>query len=638
MRSVSVLIACVVAWSSQATGRPISTSSAPVSCSPITEATVDDCVRLNQIQVLGTHNSYHIAPVPAMLAAIGPQSADIEYTHRPLTEQLSQLGIRQFELDVFADPIGGRYATPAALSMVPGLTAPGSDLSRPGFKVLHTPDTDYLTTCATLVACLTEIRDWSRQNPRHVPIQIQIEAKDGARKDARFVVPIPIGAPEFWALDQEIRSVFDEDHLITPDQVRGRRATLGEAVKSDGWPSLGEARGKVLFALDNTDEHRTAYLQGNPALEGRVLFVSTHPGEPSAGFIKMNEALGEDEARIRQRVREGYLVRTRSDIPTTEARSGSTLRRDGALRSGAQYVSTDYPEPSPFGSGYIARLPGAEQRPARCNPVNAPAGCRDEWLEPGAQAATGPYPPWDVVVVAHRGLSEGLPENTLTAFRNVIARGIAVIELDLRGTADGEVVVLHDETVDRTTNGHGAVTQLTLREVRALDAGSHAGQAFRGERVPTYEEVLELVKGTGVHLLLDIKISPVLNKARVVRLTERYGVVLNVIAGVRNVDDLRELSALNPNLRTLGFVEDIKSIDPFVRAGADMIRLWPEWIFADRGLVGRVHALGVPVWTTAGTRPRADLDALIRLGVNGVLTDLPEVLAPLVADIRARRR
>ena len=79
--------------------------------------------------------------------------------------------------------------------------------------MLHTPDTDYLTTCATLVACLTEIRDWSRQNPRHVPIQIQIEAKDGARKDARFVVPIPIGAAEFRALDQEIRSVFDEKSL-----------------------------------------------------------------------------------------------------------------------------------------------------------------------------------------------------------------------------------------------------------------------------------------------------------------------------------------------------------------------------------------------------------------------------------------
>jgi glycerophosphoryl diester phosphodiesterase len=253
------------------------------------------------------------------------------------------------------------------------------------------------------------------------------------------------------------------------------------------------------------------------------------------------------------------------------------------------------------------------------------------------QAADGPSLPGDVVVVAHRGLSEGLPENTLTAFRRVIALGVRVIELDLRGTADGEVVVLHDETVDRTTNGRGDVTRMTLAEVKALDAGAHAGAAFRGERVPTYEQVLELVQGTGVHLLLDIKISPVLSKARVVRLTERHGAVLNVIAGVRSVSDLREIATLNPNLRTLGFVEDVESIDRFVAAGVDIIRLWPEWIFADSTLVARVQARGVPAWTTAGTRPREELDALIRRGVNGVLTDLPEVLAPLAEEIRAKR-
>jgi len=112
-----------------------------------------------------------------------------------------------------------------------------------------------------------------------------------------------------------------------------------------------------------------------------MLFVSSAPKEPAAAFIKMNEALGEEEERIRQRVRNGFLIRTRADIPTEEARTGSTTRRDSAFRSGAHYVSTDYPEASPFGSGYVARLPGAERLAARCNPVNAPAGCRDEWLE-----------------------------------------------------------------------------------------------------------------------------------------------------------------------------------------------------------------------------------------------------------------
>src|SRR5688572_7080886 len=152
-------------------------------CSAITLSTVDDCVRLNQIQVLGTHNSYHIAPTPALQTSLGERARDADYTHRPLTEQLSRLGIRQFELDVFADPEGGRYASPAALRMVKGLEPPGPELRVPGLKVLHVQDIDYRTTCPTLVRCLTEIRDWSLANPRHVPIMILIEAKDSVPRD-----------------------------------------------------------------------------------------------------------------------------------------------------------------------------------------------------------------------------------------------------------------------------------------------------------------------------------------------------------------------------------------------------------------------------------------------------------------------
>jgi Phosphoinositide phospholipase C, Ca2+-dependent len=362
-------------------------------CSTITAENSDDCVRLNQIQVLGTHNSYHIAPAPVMLAALGARGTNIEYTHRPLTEQLSQLGIRKFELDVFADPEGGRFARPAAFRMVKGLDPVDPRLLEPGFKVLHTQDIDYRTTCSTLKGCLSSIRDWSRSNPWHVPIMIMIEVKDGTLDDpdnVGFVQPVRVGAAELRALDSEIKSVFDEDSVVTPDRVRGKRATLSEAIQSDGWPVLRAARGKILFALANTDEHRTDYLAGNPSLEGRMLFVSSTPGEPSAAFIKMNEALGDEEDRIRQQVQGGYLIRTRADIPTEEARTGSTTRRDSAFRSGAQYVSTDYPEVSAFGSGYWARLPGAEELAARCNPVNAPVGCRDEWLEPAPARATRP--------------------------------------------------------------------------------------------------------------------------------------------------------------------------------------------------------------------------------------------------------
>lgn len=341
-------------------------------------------LRLNQLQVLGTHNSYHIEPEPALLAKLGDRGRNSAYTHRPLREQL-EMGIRQFELDVFADPKGGLYASPAAERLVSGLQPTPSVLQRPGFKVLHVQDVDYRTTCPTLVACLTELRDWSRAHPAHVPILVLIEAKDGAPRDPDgigFVQPLPIGAVEFHALDAEIRTVFAAGHLLTPDDVRGTRPTLHEAIRADGWPLLRDVRGKVLFALDNTDDHRLHYLAGAPSLEGRVMFVSSPPGEPSSAFLKMNEANGEDGARIRQRVEEGYLVRTRADVPTQEARSGDTTRRDAAFGSGAHYVSTDYPEPSPFGSGYVARLPGAATLPARCNPVTAPPTCRHDGLEP----------------------------------------------------------------------------------------------------------------------------------------------------------------------------------------------------------------------------------------------------------------
>lgn len=356
----------------------------PSRCAAITAANTDDCVRLNEIQVLGTHNSYHIAPEPQILAMLGERARDIEYTHKPLAEQLARHGIRKFELDVFADPEGGRFAKPWALQRIEGLDPVGPELRQPGFKVIHTQDVDFRSTCSTLKICLTTIRDWSRSNPWHVPIMVMIEAKDAPVKDRsgiQFVQPLRVGAAEFRALDAEIRSVFSEQHMLTPDDVRGKYATLWQAIQSEGWPTLRASRGKVLFALDNTDEHITHYLGGSAALEGRVLFVSAEPGQPSAAFLKLNEALGAEEQRIRTRVLEGFLIRTRADIPTAEARSGSTMRRDSAFRSGAHYVSTDYPDVSPFGSGYRARLPGAERLAARCNPVSAPSGCRDEWLE-----------------------------------------------------------------------------------------------------------------------------------------------------------------------------------------------------------------------------------------------------------------
>jgi hypothetical protein len=323
---------------------------------------LDDTLHLNQIQVLGSHNSYHVEPIRHIVD-------EWEYTHLPLDQQFATQGIRQIELDVFADPNGGLYANPRGAR---GQDFDVPQLSLPGFKVLHVQDLDFRSTCWTFVECLQAVKLWSDANPEHVPLMILVEGKDDAPLPG-LTVPILIGGPELDALDAEIRSVFPPEQIITPDEVRGTHPTLEEAVTIDGWPTLGESRGRVLFALDNGGRIKDAYLDGHPSLTGRILFTDSPPGAPEAAFVKVNGPVG-NEDYIRGLVADGFIVRTRADGDTDEARQGDTTQRDAAIASAAQFVSTDYPVPDPdFGTGYFVEIPGG--MPARCNPVNAPAEC-----------------------------------------------------------------------------------------------------------------------------------------------------------------------------------------------------------------------------------------------------------------------
>ena len=145
--------------------------------------------RLNQIQVIGSHNSYHIAPAPEIQQLIGSagkaRAEGLDYTHRPFDEQFSKLGIRQIELDVFADPKGGMFADPYLRKILtkrgkdPG-PDPNSDgkLDKPGFKVLHVQDVEFRTHAPTFVEGLKQVKAWSKENRRHVPILILVELKD----------------------------------------------------------------------------------------------------------------------------------------------------------------------------------------------------------------------------------------------------------------------------------------------------------------------------------------------------------------------------------------------------------------------------------------------------------------------------
>ncbi len=334
-------------------------------------------VRLNQIQVIGTHNSYHIQPHPSVMTLIEQtakrQATAIAYTHRPLAEQFGELGIRQIELDVYADPQGGHYAKPMAIEMVaqaklPAVPEPDPDgaMTKPGLKIIHAPDIDFFTTVKTFVEALEQVKAWSDLHPKHIPIMIMVEVKQD-RVMPIFTKPMPFDAAALDSIDQEIQSVFPIDRIITPDSVRGDSENLRDVVTGTGWPLLDQVRGKVIFALDNGGQVRDEYLQDHPSLKGRLLFVSVDADHPAAAFMKLNDPVGGFD-HIQAMVKQGFLVRTRADSDTRQARDNDSTTRDKAFASGAQYISTDYPEPDRSLSDYVVEFP--DQSVARSNPIN----------------------------------------------------------------------------------------------------------------------------------------------------------------------------------------------------------------------------------------------------------------------------
>jgi glycerophosphoryl diester phosphodiesterase len=233
------------------------------------------------------------------------------------------------------------------------------------------------------------------------------------------------------------------------------------------------------------------------------------------------------------------------------------------------------------------------------------------------------------IIIAHRGQDGSAPENTLAAFRGSIARGITVLEADVRVTRDGELVLIHDATVNRTTNGRGRVASLALADIRKLDAGS-------GERVPTLREALQLVRGTRTSLLLDMKPGTPLEP--LLRLVRSEQAEAHVIFGLRSAGQAQQLRQLAPAIRAVALLRSLDDLDEFENSGLRTMRLWSHWIDPALGgkprLVGQVRARGHAVWCVVGKRlPRSEEDwrdthdRLTGLGCEAITTDRPD-LAP----------
>lgn len=300
-------------------------------------------LRMNQIQVIGTHNSYHVRPDNlAMLMQFQAEAAAWDYTHPPLDVQLDR-GVRNFELDLFHAVVG--------------------------FEVYHVPHFDEETTCRRLEDCLATIRAWSDAHPQHVPISIHLEFK--VREAALANPPtLPLDAAMFERLDAVVREAFG-DTLLTPDEIRGDYPTLREAILERGWPLLDEVRGRVMVLLHNPGELRDIYTADHPTLEGRPLFVRSEPDRPDAALLVMDNPSDE---RIPDLVRQGFWIRTRTDSGLRQAIENDTTRRDRAFASGAHALTTDFPMGSEHpDTGYVVQF--EDGGPARCNPVNFEGEC-----------------------------------------------------------------------------------------------------------------------------------------------------------------------------------------------------------------------------------------------------------------------
>ena len=238
---------------------------------------------------------------------------------------------------------------------------------------------------------------------------------------------------------------------------------------------------------------------------------------------------------------------------------------------------------------------------------------------------------------AHRGHSTAAPENTLAALAAAWQAGATVAEIDLRMTADGELVLMHDRTLDRTTTGHGPVSQMSLAELRALDAGSWFAPAFAGEPIPRFDEVLDWSRGK-IGLLVELKIFPERDPRyipRVIDIVRSLDATGHAVIASFDHRVLAEIHAAEPAWQ-IEMIYNARLADPIAAAkacAATLISLEPDFCLA--GDVAAMQDAGLAVLTTALSLDHAlDLD---RMGVDFIEADDAGLLQEAVARIRAAR-
>ncbi len=237
-----------------------------------------------------------------------------------------------------------------------------------------------------------------------------------------------------------------------------------------------------------------------------------------------------------------------------------------------------------------------------------------------AEAATRP------LVIAHRGASADAPENTIAAFELALEQGADGIELDVHLSADEHPVVIHDFTLERTTDGAGPVSGHSVRELKRLDAGGWHGRRFRGQRVQTLQEVLERFRDRArfwVELKGGSALYPGIEE-RVVSLLEIYDVVDRALVQSFDHDAIGRIHATSREIRVGALVAQPPVDRALLQRGAAHA-ICPGAHLITEGLVAEIRGAGCACYVWTVNEP-AQMDRLVGWGVNGIITDRPGVL------------
>lgn len=291
-------------------------------------------VRVNELQVAGTHNSYHVKP-PTLF------DPSHDYSHKPLDQQFDG-GVRAIELDVHQGTSGR--------------------------EIYHIVGIDPISTCMNFLDCLQTINTWSDAHPTHTPIFVWLEIKDSTGG-----MPIT----DLLGVESDIASVFSDDDLITPEFLRGDHASPRARIDADGWPLLSEVAGRVMFIVLNRDAHAEEYTHGFTNLDDRIMFANAVEAQFDLTWVVLTKIEGDLTQPSIAVAQEKHLLIATNVCGVSSSDAECMTRNMQAVDSGFHMLKDDLPF-AVDGRDYVLTLP--EGSPG-CNPATATSACDATTLE-----------------------------------------------------------------------------------------------------------------------------------------------------------------------------------------------------------------------------------------------------------------